>query len=241
MQTRSALPLRYLPGIASCGTAEPSGQNVPCWQTNPSALPPGQKRPSGHGPVQVAICSPLAVPRRPAAQGLQRTAIARPGTIPRRSRSCSRRCTAHRGCSQAHGSVGAESTVPNLRGSERCTWPRRPLNWPQAQSTQAAGNLPRLEFLALGKPCTSPAPEFCQRPGGQLVQAKAQPTKRPRVANLPRYTLAARLRLQVLVPPEGQFCTRQPMSARPTRRTSSWHGEPLHVARPSSSWCLPTG
>ena len=70
MQTRSALPLRYLPGVASCGTAEPSGQNVPCWQTKPPELPPGQKRPSGHGPEQVAICSPLAVPLRPEGQGL---------------------------------------------------------------------------------------------------------------------------------------------------------------------------
>ena len=122
------------------------------------------------------------------------------------------------------------------------------LNWPQAQSTQAVLELcpAASSFLpstqAVHATC---AWRFCQRPGGQLVQATASTDEAAALVlrNLPALHASQLVcACKFWYRPEGQLLhATADVCASDSKNVPSWHGEPLHVARPSSSWCLPTG
>jgi hypothetical protein len=63
------------PGGQGVGAEEAGGQKKPGWQGRGFTVPVGQKKLSGHSPVQLEEVSPCSIPKRPGGQALRCCAV----------------------------------------------------------------------------------------------------------------------------------------------------------------------
>ena len=63
------------PGGQGVGAEEAGGQKLPGWQGRGFTVPVGQKKRSGHSPVQLEEVRPCSMPKRPGGQALRCRAV----------------------------------------------------------------------------------------------------------------------------------------------------------------------